>query len=72
MTNREYFEGKMCLFDLLIYISNTVNKNYFEGDSVVCPVELLNNDKPHHCGETCEACLNSYLNQEYKHPKHGI
>lgn len=65
MTNREYFEGKMCLFDLLFYISNTINKNYFEGMHVVCPVELLNNDKAHHCDETCEECLTNYLNQEH-------
>lgn len=65
MTNREYFEGKICLYDLLFYISNTVNKNYFEGFPVVCPVELLNNAKPHHCGEMCEECLTNYLNQEH-------
>ena len=65
MTNREYFEGKMCLYDLLFYISNTVNKNYFEGEPVVCPVELLNDDKPHRCDETCEECLINYLNKEH-------
>lgn len=64
MTNREYFEGKVCLYDLLLYISNTVNKNYFEGMHAVCPVELLNNGEPHHCCKTCEECLTNYLNQE--------
>ncbi len=65
MTNRDYFEGKICLYDLLFYIANTVNKNYFEGMHVVCPVELLNDDEPHHCDKTCEDCLINYLNQEH-------